>query len=76
MPHEGWKKLLDHAREKKIEAQPRDKARESGHHFPEVASKAVENTKMMAKNLSDASGIAFDNITEMSTEKRNDLYEQ
>ena len=74
MPHEGWKGLLDRARENTAQ-QPlgEDKVGGTGHTFSTIAAKAVENTKSMGKDLGDRGGVALGNVMHMAMEKRKEI---
>jgi [calcium/calmodulin-dependent protein kinase] kinase len=72
MPHEGFKGLLDRAREKQAE-QPRGKDKVGGtsRTFSEIASEAMANTMAMGKDLKEKGGAALDNILQ-TMDRRND----
>ena len=74
MPHEGWKGLLDRAREESAE-QPlaADKVGGTGRTFSDIAAKAVANTKAMGKDISDRGGVALGNVMQMAMEKRQEM---
>jgi [calcium/calmodulin-dependent protein kinase] kinase len=74
MPHEGWKGLLDRAREKSAE-QPlaEDKVGGTSHTFSTIAAMAVENTKAMGKGLGDRGVVALGNVMHMAMEKRKEI---
>lgn len=71
-PHEGFKGLLDRAREKQAEQpQGNDKVGGINRTFSEIASEAVANTMAMGKDLREKGGTALDNIMQ-TMERRND----
>jgi len=66
LPHEGFKNLLDRAREKSDEP-PLGKSG-LGHNFNDIASRAMENTRLMGKDLSDRSSTVLDTVIEKGKE--------
>ncbi|CZT05391.1 related to calcium/calmodulin dependent protein kinase C [Rhynchosporium graminicola] len=68
----GFKHLLDKAREKKVE--PEHKAG-GGNRFSEIAAKAIENTKVFGRGLSERGGGVVDNMLAKAVEKRNEQKE-
>lgn len=71
---EGFKGLLDKAREKKVE--PEEKKAGGGNRFSELASKAMENTRLKGRELGDMGGGVLDNVLAKAVEKRNEQKEK
>jgi len=74
--HAGFKNALNKAREKATEPPGENKVGGTGRTFTEIAAKAIENTKMMGKDLSNRSGAAFDSIMGKAAEKRKERAER
>jgi [calcium/calmodulin-dependent protein kinase] kinase len=72
-PHRGFKDLLDHARAKDDKPTAKDKIIATGGSFSDIASKALANSRVMGKDLSDKGGVALDNILEKAMEKRKEM---
>ncbi|KAG0648518.1 kinase C [Hyphodiscus hymeniophilus] len=76
-PAEGFKGLLDRAREAHQELPlAKDNVGGTGHTFSDIAAKAVENTKAMGKDIGDRGGDALGIVTRMAMEKRTELTEK
>jgi [calcium/calmodulin-dependent protein kinase] kinase len=73
-PHEGFKGLLDRAREKQSE-RAKDTVGGSSQTFSEITAKALESTKAMGKDLSDRSGAALNKAVQTAMEKRQEKIE-
>jgi [calcium/calmodulin-dependent protein kinase] kinase len=76
-PLEGFKGLLDRAREQHHE-QPlaKDTVGGTGRTFHDIAAKALENTKAMGKGIGDRGGHALENVMHMATEKGKERAEK
>ena len=74
--HAGFKDLLDRARKKHHEEPPEDQVGGTGHTFSEIASRAMENTKAVGKDISDRGGLALGNAMHMAMEKRKEMTEK
>lgn len=74
--HAGFKDLLDHAREKHHEEPLADQVGGTGHTFSEIATKAMENTKAVGKDITDRGGLALENVMHMAMEKRKEVAEK
>ena len=76
-PHEGFKGLLDRAREEHHE-QPlaHDAVGGTGHTFSDIAAKAIENTKAMGKDIGDRGGVVLETVMHLAMEKRKDMAEK
>ena len=75
-PLEGFKGLLDRAREQHHEGPVgNDTVGGTGRAFSEVAAKALENTKAMGKGIGARGGLALENVMHMATEKRKEMAE-
>lgn len=74
--YEGFKGLLDRAREKQHEEPAIDKVGGTGQTFSEIATKALENTKAMGKDIGDKGGLALGNVMHMAMEKRKEMAEK
>jgi len=74
LPHQGFKGLLDKAREKN--AQPEVSAKErmetSPNSFSAIAAKAVENSRFLGKEVSGKSGDVLGSMWQKATEKRSE----
>lgn len=69
--HEGFKGLLDRAREKEAELQGKDKVGgASSRTFTDIAREALENTKATGKELSDKSSSALGSVAHKVLEKK------
>jgi [calcium/calmodulin-dependent protein kinase] kinase len=75
MPHQGFKGLLDRAREKDTYLSSGDRKAATGGTFSDIAGKAMENTKKVGMGLSDKGGVALGNVLQMATEKRKEMSE-
>ena len=77
MPHEGFKGLLDRAREKhNKQSLTKGKVSGTGYKFSDIAATAVENTKAMGKDLGDRGGVALESVMHMAMEKRKEIAEK
>ena len=76
MPHQGFKGLLDRAREKgeKHDHPPHMTAASGA--FSDVAAKAVETTRTMGKDFGDKGGVMLGNVLQMAMEKRKEISER
>ena len=78
LPHQGFKGLLDKAREKG--AEPAVAAEEqlgaSSVGFAAIAAQALENTRALGKEVSDKGGDVLGNVWQKSTEKAKERREQ
>ena len=74
LPHQGFKGLLDKAREKSAEPEVSAKERmeTTSKSFSAVAAKAIENTRALGKEVSGKSGNGLGSMLQKATEKRND----
>lgn len=75
--HEGFKNLLDKAREQKPDSFKPDalkpeKIGTTGRSLSDIATKAMENTKSKGRELSDRGNAAFDNALQRAVEKRKE----
>ena len=68
--HAGFKDVLNKAREQAGQPQGENKFGGTGRTFTEIAAQAIENTRMVGRDLSDRSGAAFDSIMGKAAEKR------
>ncbi|KAK6584576.1 hypothetical protein PZA11_002800 [Diplocarpon coronariae] len=66
---EGFKDLLDRAREKEIEPDKKESLAGGGNRFSELAAKARENTKTWRRELSGKGGGLVDNVLARAAEK-------
>ena len=78
LPHQGFKGLLDKAREKgeEPEAVAKERLGTSSSSFSAIAAKALENTRALGKEVSDKGGVALGNVWQKATEKRKERSEQ
>ena len=76
-PHEGFKDLLDRAREQHHE-QPLalNKGSGKGNILSDIAARARDNTKAMGKDIGDRGGVALGNVMHMAMEKRKEMAEK
>ncbi|KAG4416436.1 hypothetical protein IFR04_010414 [Cadophora malorum] len=72
----GFRDLLDKAREKKVEPENKERLAGGGNRFSEIAAKAIENTRVFGRGLSDRGGGMVDNMLAKAVEKRNEQKEQ
>lgn len=74
LPHQGFKGVLDRAREKSAEPDVVAKERlgASSSSFSAIAAKALENTKALGKEVSDKSGDLLGTVWQRATEKRKE----
>lgn len=76
MPHQGFKGLLDRAREEDTYLSSGDRKAATGGTFSDIAGKAMENTKKVGRGLSDKGGVALGNVLQMAMEKRKEMSER
>jgi [calcium/calmodulin-dependent protein kinase] kinase len=78
LPHQGFKGLLDKAREKG--AEPEMAAKEglgtTSNIFSAIAAKAVENTRVVGKEIGDKSGWTLGSVWQKATERRKERSER
>jgi len=72
-PHTGFKNLLDHARAKEDKPTTKDKMMATSGTFSDIASKALANSRVIGKDLSDKGGNALDNALEKALEKKKEM---
>ncbi|KAH6715327.1 BcCMK3, calcium/calmodulin-dependent protein kinase [Leptodontidium sp. MPI-SDFR-AT-0119] len=72
----GFKDLLDKAREKKVEPENKERFVGGGNRFSEIAARAIENTRVFGRGLSDRGGGMVDNMLAKAVEKRTEQKEQ
>ena len=74
LPHQGFKGLLDKAREKNAqpEASANERMETSSTSFSAIAAKAVENTRALGKEVSGKSGDVLGSMWGKATEKRSE----
>jgi calcium/calmodulin-dependent protein kinase kinase 2 len=74
LPHQGFKGLLDKAREKGAEPEVDAKERLSttSNRFSTIAAKAMENTRALGKEVSDRSGDVLGSMWQKATEKKKE----
>jgi len=75
-PHEGFKDLLDKAREKKKDHASSDNVDSANRSFFDLASRAVESTKSMGRGLSEKGNAALDSALQRAVEKRKERTER
>jgi len=77
LPHQGFKGLLDKAREKSAEpdAVARERLGTTSNGFSAVAAKAIENTRALGKEVSDRSGDVLGSMWQRATEKKSEQSE-
>jgi [calcium/calmodulin-dependent protein kinase] kinase len=71
LPHQGFKGLLDEAREKSkgLEASAKDSVDTTSHSFSDIAGKAMENTRALGKEIGNKGGRTFGDVWQKATEK-------
>jgi [calcium/calmodulin-dependent protein kinase] kinase len=74
--HAGFKDLLDKAREKTVEPQGKDKVAGTSRTFSDIAAQAMENTRVMGKDISNRSGAAFDGLMDKMAEMKKERAER
>ncbi|KAJ5043000.1 uncharacterized protein L3040_004389 [Drepanopeziza brunnea f. sp. 'multigermtubi'] len=67
---QGFRDFLDKARKKKAEPENKEGLVVGGNRFADIASKAVENTRILGRELSDRSGGLVDSVLAKAVEKR------
>jgi [calcium/calmodulin-dependent protein kinase] kinase len=68
--HEGFKGLLDRAREQQQKITFADgKVGATGRTFSEIAAKATENTKAVGKDIGDRGGLRLEKVMQMALQK-------
>lgn len=74
LPHQGFKGLLDKAREKGTEPEVVAKERlgVTSNSFSAIAVKAMENTRALGKEVSDRGSDVLGSVWQMATEKRHE----
>jgi [calcium/calmodulin-dependent protein kinase] kinase len=70
--HEGFKGLLDRAREKQNKPPGDDYVEGSPRTFSDITHLAVENTKVVGKDLGDKGSAALGNLVKQAVEKRKE----
>ena len=70
LPHQGFKGLLDKAREKGAEPEviARERLDTTSNSFSAIAAKAMENTRALGKEVSDRSGDVLGSMWQKATE--------